>query len=92
MRYLVGTPGPDGVPGSIATTWQTSFEQLGERPPLAAQRLPGSRRTRCLSRCSKSPFPVMRRIQAPLHALAELKAYSLATRAADAPLFSGCIS
>ncbi len=76
-------------PSSVAATWQTSFEQLGE---------PACRLLQRLSWLAPDPVPEsLLEVAFPggevepddlLDALVELKAYSLATRAADTPFFS----
>ncbi len=88
---VLGWHDPDLMeyPSSVAATWQTSFEQLSEPARRLLQRL-----------AWLAPDPVPESLLEvavpgeeadpgnPFDALAELKAYSLATRAADAPFFS----
>ncbi len=88
---VLGWHDPDLMeyPSSVAATWQTSFEQLGE---------PARRLLERLAWLAPDPVPESLLEVAvpgddadpgdPFDALAELKAYSLTTRAADAPLFS----
>jgi tetratricopeptide (TPR) repeat protein len=74
-------------PKSVAITWQTSFEHLGEPAKLLLQRL---------SWLAPEPIPEsLLEVAVPdaaetdaFAALAELESYSLATRAADTPAFS----
>ncbi|MBS0551988.1 MAG: DUF4062 domain-containing protein, partial [Proteobacteria bacterium] len=88
---VLGWHDPDLMeyPSSVAATWQTSFEQLGE---------PARRLLQRLSWLAPDPVPESllevavpgegAEPGAPFDALVELKAHSLATRAADAPFFS----
>ncbi|TYP80667.1 MULTISPECIES: tetratricopeptide repeat protein [Nitrosomonas] len=75
-------------PKSVAVTWQTTFDQLGESARQLLQRL---------AWLSPAPIPEslldVRVVEGesesdPLTALAELESYSLVTRATDSPSFS----
>ena len=76
-------------PRSVAITWQTSFEQLAEPARRLLQRLAWLAPEPIPESLLAVPIAGPEATEAdPFDALAELKSYSLVTRAADAPYFS----
>ncbi len=76
-------------PKSVAITWQTSFDQLGESARRLLQRLAWLAPDPIPESLLAVPLAELDPTKAaPLGALAELKSYSLVTRSADAPYFT----
>ena len=76
-------------PKSVAITWQTSFDQLGEPARRLLQRLAWLAPEPIPESLLDVPVPELDAAEAdPFGALAELESYSLVTRAADTPSFS----
>ncbi|MEQ6342084.1 MAG: DUF4062 domain-containing protein [Gammaproteobacteria bacterium] len=76
-------------PKSVAVTWQTSFERLGEPARRLLQRLAWLAPEPIPESLLDVPVPELDAAAADTFAaLAELESYSLITRAADTPTFS----
>ena len=75
-------------PNSVAVTWQTTFDQLGEPARQLLQRLAWLSPAPIPETLLDVPVPDGENEADPFTALAELEAYSLVTRATDSPSFS----